>query len=79
MNAHFGVDSVDALTVAQVKEAIQWVQRKIDALPGRLAMQLPTAERCPACAPAPSSMFVASPSRLGSWRNWMPLRIVSRY
>ncbi|WP_165071343.1 BRO family protein [Desulfovibrio sp. ZJ200] len=33
VNAHFGVASVDALTVAQVKEAIQWVQSKIDALP----------------------------------------------
>ncbi|MCH5277736.1 MAG: antA/AntB antirepressor family protein, partial [Desulfovibrionaceae bacterium] len=33
VNAHFGVASVDALTVAQVKEAIQWVQAKIDALP----------------------------------------------
>ena len=32
VNAHFGVTSVDALTVAQVKEAIQWVQAKIDAL-----------------------------------------------
>lgn len=33
VNAHFGVASVDALTVAQVKEAIQYVQGKIDALP----------------------------------------------
>ena len=33
VNAHFGVASVDRLTVAQVREAIQWVQRKIDALP----------------------------------------------
>ena len=33
VNAHFGVTSVDGLTVAQVKEAIQWVQSKIDALP----------------------------------------------
>lgn len=33
VNAHFGVTSVDALTVAQVKEAIRWVQGKIDALP----------------------------------------------
>lgn len=32
VNAHFGVASVDALTVAQVKEVIQWVQAKIDAL-----------------------------------------------
>ena len=45
VNAHFGVTSVDALTVAQVKEAIQWVQAKIDALdcsvapqPGRLPL-----------------------------------------
>ena len=33
VNAHFGVTSVDKLTVAQVKEAIAWVQAKIDALP----------------------------------------------
>lgn len=33
VNAHFGVTGVDAMTVAQVKEAIQWVQGKIDALP----------------------------------------------
>lgn len=32
VNAHFGVASVDALTIAQVKEAIQWVQGKIDEL-----------------------------------------------
>lgn len=36
VNAHFGVTSVDALTVAQVKEAIQWVQGKIDTLPPAL-------------------------------------------
>lgn len=34
VNAHFGVASVDELTVAQVKEAIQWVQAKIDAVSG---------------------------------------------
>lgn len=33
VNAHFGVASVDALTVAQVREAIRWVQGKIDSLP----------------------------------------------
>lgn len=33
VNAHFGVASVDAMTVAQVKEAIKYVQGKIDALP----------------------------------------------
>lgn len=33
VNAHFGVASVDALTVAQVKEALRFVQGKIDALP----------------------------------------------
>ena len=33
VNAHFGVASVDALTVAQVKEAIKYVQGRIDALP----------------------------------------------
>lgn len=43
VNAHFGVTSVDALTVAQVKEAIQWVQAKIDALPA-----VPAPTRAPA-------------------------------
>lgn len=43
VNAHFGVTSVDALTVAQVKEAIQWVQAKIDALPA-----VPAPARTPA-------------------------------
>ena len=33
VNAHFGVDSVDKLTVAQVREAIAFVQGKIDSLP----------------------------------------------
>ena len=33
VNAHLGVASVDAMTVAQVKEAVQYVQGKIDALP----------------------------------------------
>ena len=33
VNAHFGVASVDALTIGQVKEAIQWVQGKINAIP----------------------------------------------
>lgn len=32
VNAHFGVASVDALTIGQVSDAIQWVQEKIDAL-----------------------------------------------
>lgn len=45
VNAHFGVTSVDALTVAQVKEAIQWVQAKIDALPA-----VPAPVRTPALA-----------------------------
>lgn len=50
VNAHFGVASVDALTVAQVKEAIQYVQGKIDALPPAPALPaaaLPEAERLP--------------------------------
>lgn len=32
VNAHFGVASVDVLTIGQVRDAIQWVQKKIDAL-----------------------------------------------
>ena len=50
VNAHFGVASVDALTVAQVKEAIRYVQGKIDALPPAPALPaaaLPEAERPP--------------------------------
>lgn len=50
VNAHFGVASVDKLTVAQVKEAIQYVQGKIDALPPAPALPaaaLPEAERLP--------------------------------
>lgn len=33
VNAHFGVASVDSLTIAQIREAIRYVQNKIDALP----------------------------------------------
>lgn len=43
VNAHFGVASVDAMTVAQVKEAIKYVQGKIDALPAAPSM-LPAIE-----------------------------------
>lgn len=32
VNAHFGVTSVDELTIAQCKEAIQWIQGKIDGI-----------------------------------------------
>lgn len=45
VNAHFGVASVDALSVAQVREAIAWVQAKIDALPP--VPELPAAEKLP--------------------------------
>lgn len=43
VNAHFGVTSVDQLTVGQVKEAIAWVQGKIDALPPAPQKELPPA------------------------------------
>lgn len=46
VNAHFGVTGVDKLTVEQVKEAIRWVQAKIDALP----------------APAPATALPSSPA-----------------
>lgn len=46
VNAHFGVTGVDKLTVEQVKEAIRWVQAKIDALP----------------APAPAAALPSSPT-----------------
>lgn len=46
VNAHFGVTGVDKLTVEQVKEAIRWVQAKIDALP----------------APAPAAALPSAPS-----------------
>ena len=48
VNAHFGVASVDALTVAQVREAIAWVQAKIDALPPvpeRIALPAPEKDK----------------------------------
>lgn len=47
VNAHFGVPSVDALTVAQVKEAIQYVQGKIDALPPAPAALPPASSSVP--------------------------------
>ena len=54
VNAHFGVTGVDGLTVAQVREAIQWVQGKIDALPvAAPAPGLPEAP-APAYAPVPA-------------------------
>lgn len=46
VNAHFGVTGVDKLTVEQVKEAIRWVQARIDALP----------------APAPAGALPSTPS-----------------
>ena len=52
VNAHFGVTGVDKLTVAQVKEAIAWVQSRIDALsPAREQLALlpapkPYREQC---------------------------------
>ena len=48
VNAHFGEASVDALTVAQVREAIAWVQAKIDALPPvpeRVALPAPEKDK----------------------------------
>lgn len=47
VNAHFGVASVDAMTVAQVKEAIQYVQGKIDALPPAPAALPPASSSVP--------------------------------
>ena len=48
VNAHFGVASVDALTIGQVRDAIRWVQEKIDALQQALPAQVQ-----PASLPAP--------------------------
>ena len=47
VNAHFGVAGVDRLTVAQVKEAIQWVQAKIDALPAAPQLSSPAPDMPP--------------------------------
>lgn len=50
VNSHFGVSSVDELTVKQVKEAIKWVQGKIDALPPapeQLALSAPATPSAP--------------------------------
>lgn len=46
VNAHFGVASVDALTVAQVKEAIKYVQGRIDALPAAPSTPPAIEDRC---------------------------------
>lgn len=51
VNAHFGVASVDALTVAQVKEVIQWVQAKIDALSAVPAPPVPRRSPPPTSTP----------------------------
>lgn len=43
VNAHFDVATVDGLTVDQVKEAIRWVQEKIDAIQAQqLALPAPS-------------------------------------
>ena len=50
VNAHFGVTGVDKLTVEQVKEAIRWVQAKIDALPAPAPAATPLTTPRPAAA-----------------------------
>lgn len=57
VNAHFGVTGVDKLTVAQVKEAIQYVQGKIDALPA-----------APSALPAAPSIVPAVEAHLATIR-----------
>lgn len=57
VNAHFGVASVDAMTVAQVKEAIKYVQGKIDALPA-----------APSALPAAPSIVPAVEAHLATIR-----------
>lgn len=57
VNAHFGVASVDAMTVAQVKEAIKYVQGKIDALPA-----------APSALPAAPSIVPAVEAQLANIR-----------
>ena len=57
VNAHFGVVSVDAMTVAQVKEAIKYVQGKIDALPA-----------APSALPAAPSIVPAVEAHLATIR-----------
>lgn len=61
VNAHFGVTSVDSLTIGQVKDAIRWVQGKIDAI-----------STMPASAPAlpaPSPIFADRVSALTDLEN----------
>ena len=67
VNAHFGVASVDALTVAQVREAIRWVQGKIDALPGA-APTLPE-EKISALPPSTVSPHLFCLSRIEEVRE----------
>lgn len=56
VNAHFGVASVDALTIGQVKEAIQWVQSKIDELSRK-----PLEEKVKALPPAQRNLPAPAP------------------
>ena len=56
VNAHFGVASVDALTIGQVKEAIQWVQSKIDELSRK-----PLEEKVKALPPAQLNLPAPAP------------------
>lgn len=48
VNAHFGVASVDSLTIGQVKEAIRYVQGKIDALSNGPVKAIPETSAVPA-------------------------------
>lgn len=60
VNAHFGVASVDALTVAQVKEAIQYVQGRIDALPPSPPTDKESLTVAPAIEPAPEQALAVT-------------------
>ena len=79
VNAHFGVASMDRLTVAQVKEAIQWVQAKIDALPTdkeSLTVAPPTA--LPFRADFPEDMDAGRKDALRKIRSIMDSMLAAR-
>lgn len=67
VNAHFGVASVDALTVTQVREAIRWVQGKIDSLPA--AAPTRPEEEISALPPSTVSPYLLCLSRIEEVRE----------
>lgn len=76
VNAHFGVASVDSLTIGQVKEAIRYVQDKIDALactPGQQPGRLPMYRNGCFYPPHVNRAHVPGPEEtalMALWKDW---------